>query len=1278
MTINITGPQNYRFQELVAVWIGVLNSNSPQFECYYEVNTGAEDIEIVIENKEIAVQVKGSSGQVGIAQIANWLSHFGNRQSERCLFDRLINGEKVVFVAAGRLSDEAVYFRKKSASLSLPIRESLLSAKTVELLLQKFSNVDIPGEREQKLYKDRAAHCRKFCQLDVGSVQQHLKNLAIFEEITIQEIIKSLREHLAANYYIADEKCEQVIQELVTSVRDFAGKEESYIPGLIETIRKYSQNELKPKEYVERHIEAQIREVLIESNLVLLSGEPRCGKSQTALVLADDLMKQGYKFATDHSVDEAIKFLQSPDGTKRIFILEDPFGSRGLVNGDLSIHTKLQRLLKLTNSNRKLVVCQSQDELTHALGVATLDQARISGKKWYDLGNYESGLLLEIWRKLTKRESVPKKISEIVEEMLTQGTILEPGALEYLAYNYDLHEGKIDTESIARFARREAFSLGSHMIEKFGGKMEDLLGVLSICTFGSKAIHEGELIHVLNQTAGLVGRSNSIGIEYSFGRDEYPDFPKYDALTLDNEYRSNLDTLVRRGILRENERSYHFRHMYYRAAAEITIERLSSRFLNNLSGFLRRAIFSLDPKVSVYSIRNIEWLLCKVNSRFQREIIEILFDGQKSIFPATKEACFTLLHKISDLLNEKDRLALNRNSKYIHSNFSALSWNGNTPWLSGFGTFNIFSRKGTINSEFAKVISDRIGESGVDSCTTKEVIDLVEYFVANPKELKVDLAISLFNSDISTIRSAIAEVWIKEERTDDDVLLSLIFEDSIPFVVLKVFDAVRMGWRNFNEARRSKLEGLLLSAINRNNSSHLLMDHLVVFDRDELEGTDWSLFEKVFPAAFKRVGIDGFYSDVRFHGVLTEAKDYISPDAMFSICRIWCNAIVGTNKVLSDYTLGVTDFLFLDSFSSKFLEERDALCLGMLGIVNVPNRLAIISGLVSNWRSLSWDLKNALLELAGGSGGQGTWIKATMITRTDVPSEIQLAVLGRVDGLEDLENTSLSSLDLDLLSACIAIYVGEPDPIHYVGIGHRSKYWKRVYENILADPSHPIFEFAFERLIYGEESDFILEVVKRALNSKIDFLVKAMFNQRLSCTGWLMPNVWRLIVLQLEKQNKMDMFFEFFEKLAPALVESADEFFSWLVDGKVADQALRKFPAEYATMRQVLEIFKLHDLSSGVSVSERNRLEVKVADLTRAMLVDLNRAKLKIFWVYDIVESALNIQSFSDAGVFENIKIWRGEALDERESTREKYRYSVASITNWDIVSIESRNALQT
>lgn len=231
---------------------------------------------------------------------------------------------------------------------------------------------------------------------------------------------------------------------------------------------------------------------------------------------------------------------------------------------------------------------------------------------------------------------------------------------------------------------------------------------------------------------------------------------------------------------------------------------------------------------------------------------------------------------------------------------------------------------------------------------------------------------------------------------------------------------------------------------------------------------------------------------------------------------------------------------------------------------------------------------------------------------------------------------------------------------------------------ILADSSHPIFEFAFEQLIYRDENEVILEVIKRSLHAKLDFFVKAMFNQRISCTGWLMPNVWKLIIQELKNQNKMNVFFEFFVKLGPAVVDNGEEFFSWLVDTNVAEQSLMKFPEEYTVIKYALEIFKVHDLSRGSMEGERKKMEMKLAELTTAMLVELDQAKLKIFWVYDVVESALNVQSFSDEDVFEKIKILRREALDHREKTRELYRYSIASITDWNVVNVENRNTHQT
>lgn len=74
MTINVTGPKKYDFQDLVCIAFGLRSVHRTGAELLIEPD-GGEDCELRENGAVVEIQVKGAEGRFGIKDLADYLGH---------------------------------------------------------------------------------------------------------------------------------------------------------------------------------------------------------------------------------------------------------------------------------------------------------------------------------------------------------------------------------------------------------------------------------------------------------------------------------------------------------------------------------------------------------------------------------------------------------------------------------------------------------------------------------------------------------------------------------------------------------------------------------------------------------------------------------------------------------------------------------------------------------------------------------------------------------------------------------------------------------------------------------------------------------------------------------------------------------------------------------------------------------------------------------------------------------------------------------------------------
>jgi hypothetical protein len=89
------------------------------------------------------------------------------------------------------------------------------------------------------------------------------------------------------------------------------------------------------------------------------------------------------------------------------------------------------------------------------------------------------------------------------------------------------------------------------------------------------------------------------------------------------------------------------------------------------------------------------------------------------------------------------------------------------------------------------------------------------------------------------------------------------------------------------------------------------------------------------------------------------------------------------------------------------------------------------------------------------------WIIAVMLTRKKVPKEIQEWVLGKGDVLNQTEEEIIRLFPDSLLSDCLRVYHGHPQPLGWINLYHSGNpIWNRITFKLLERPEHPAFLIA--------------------------------------------------------------------------------------------------------------------------------------------------------------------------------------------------------------------------
>lgn len=1258
MSIEIIGQQKYRFQDHVCALLAVLASGNSGASLQIEPKDGEDALLQTTEGgvvRTVEVQVKGAIGAITHDVLAIWLAHYPAHGDSGSLLERISSdsSRSVLFVASGRCNDAVVPHAVPLSVHTTHVPKGGVTTTTECGMRESLNDYETgTSSTDSKLTKRRRANIGALLDATpAASLQAALQRVLITERLDETEVLRRIRDTLETVHRVVPDRVEEATRRITEIVVTEKKTGINVLPQVDRVISWGSAvDPLVAASYVSRGEEGALLDRLSLDSALLLTGAPRVGKTSCARNLAYSLQSQGYSVRICNDISEAERYLTEPVTGNRAALVDDPLGGAHAANNAARELMLLGNLIPKLTNGRRLIVSQAQDRLLQFSRCQSVSAVRTGNLPWVEMSIGANGFLVGLWSALTADYSVPQALGTLVAEAIEAGQLdLEPGCLVYLAANHDRVSADAQLADVISHARQDSKSLGDALREE---QLAPLMSALAIASTPSLRSAELELAFVLDDNrSDFPGESNDNGTMSSWpsrGLTAPAAAPTYVPLpVLSAQQVGDLDRLELRRMLSRASGRYTFSHPFYRASAESLVDAATTRSIESALSVLERALFTLDANASRAAATNLGWVYRNLNTDDGRQgVVGLAVRGLRSIFPAVRDLCFEFLTRRLASLSVKEQANV---SDWVSSvtamELSYVDWTEDgqpripSTTLGGFLEVDMFPALVAYSEvEGALTLLD---SERPDMLSAQDAAKAVMFLQQSPGLLTPQMASRLLSFDISMVRAPVVHLWLGSPREGDQLLLQRIFNEQHPSVTKAAYKGVLEAWPECSEARRAALISGLQVMADSPISAAVLIGSLVVIAREEYGGseTPWPVFDALMPKILRQLPPGASFSDARLYDVMNDSIGNISSQSLMEIIDHWVELVhqYALSGTPSDYMLGVTDILISGVRSEA--GERGARIERLLAVPGTASRLRVVADLVDAWDDLEDVERARLLQHLRTADLDVMWLQATALTRRDVPSEIQNALIPAGLTLASAPEEIISGLPALLLEACVHVFTGHHPVIYYVGAhGSRNTAWNSVLHRIVRMPDHSMFEVAWEWLSSRGEEEELAEVARALGIAHADRLAGLLLERKQHTSGEFMADVWTVLFgLPVSQDLKSDWLARM-AALAPNALDSLDEHKSWIPESH-REEFLSHFESDCAllklavTLLRALSVFQTGDDAEDEELPTAG-LQVK-ADMLKLIETVLDKHPPRHWQTYDIVLRFMERGKFSD-DVFKN------------------------------------------
>jgi Novel STAND NTPase 3 len=1272
VSIAIIAPTKFDFQDLACVELGLRWPTDGAPSLRAEPHNG-EDAELAWteagRRRLCEIQVKGrTTGEIDMATLAEYLAHFPDRQAQGCLLDRLIeNPEQVVlFVASERCRDAVARYRAPPEwtgafrnSRPDPAAGNALAAALGHL---SQASARVRTKEPTRLKAQRAAHLGALAASDPDQFAAALERVFIHEQETPATITVRLHQKLS-DFGVPTDRLADGVARLKQVVAEDRAARVDVFAKLHTVLADFAPERMARPKYLPRGIEDELADCLAQKKALLLSGPPRAGKSWTAMQIADGLQKQGYEVLRSGHIDQAERFLNDPVRRQRAYILEDPLGARQAVTDASARVAELQRLLDSLPVDRRLIVAQSDAPILQTFRENDLAKCGLGAFAWTVLPPLPTAQAEALWRRDAVDAGVaPVDVDRVSCIVNSNEELRDAGAIAYLATNFDrLRDGVSDAEIIAH-ARGDAVDFARVLAEE-SAVVGDVLRGVAVATEAGLGVMETELAFVTDGGDDRPSFDQSMGITLSAAAQPVTP-PTYAAPpVLAAASRDAVTLLRRRRVLELQDARHNFVHPYLRAGAQAVFRPDLEEDVACAEAYTQRALAAVDPKVSLAAARNLHWVASALEVRDGGLLraVALAEDGLRSLYPATRDACFHFLTSRASDLPQDEQRRLNRWVQAVDVSFDQVEEAAGVLLVSS-GLPAILGRETVPLSDVQPYVNAIEAEQPLD-LDSSLAFAIILAFAQNGRDLSPRVVERLLSADAAVLRAAASAQWLERPRDGDDAIVRRITNDSTPAVSNAVLDVLVRNWSELPEPRRDSILGILEAHARSPGSATTLLERLGKFNREEEFGKapPWAVFTRLAPVALRNVP-DAVFRNGRFVLTVNAAVAAGEGERLLPLLEVWATGLAErlATRLPDESELSVTKPMLAVGPAAW----RWPLIEDLLDRSNTGARLRMVAFLVDDWAKLAGPEQQSLIQRLQSDGADTDWLRAAALTRGEAPSEILVAFSGRSDLLDLDPAAILAVLGEPLFCACLHVFIGTPQPLWWLGSHHsNSGAWAQAVRWSAGASDRPLFALALEDVISFGEDDELTDLVGQAAADDLSGFFETFLHRKTEENGNWRTRAWVRLLDCGAEAGLIDAWFEEITSAAPLFLDHLRDIRYWLGEGPYGTRLLKALVNDVNAYRRLDVIRQISELD--VMISEDEVVEDEADEETaetptprkilalsiESLRTTLERAPPCLFGTWDDVRNALK-QYEAPPTVLEFVEEKRKEVLKSRSDFR--------------------------
>jgi len=833
---------------------------------------------------------------------------------------------------------------------------------------------------------------------------------------------------------------------------------------------------------------------LLRERLLLLHGRSQCGKTTTARSLLARIRDKGWTIETGQDVREASRILCSVGSDEIVYFLDDPIRSSAINSAD--IWDNLQHLVSSIPPHRYLIITSRTDDLYSLLG-ASEQHWSLAHQSWLNLTVTDRDFLRVIWQKISSKLS--RNVVKMIEQHIMQepiDSLLQPGQLSFLAQKSNDELIEMNQSMLLSTARSNSRALASTLTKK-GTSYRDVLRALSMVATHIEYVLEEDFLYILSGLNEAEYPSKNARKEHYYeDRESYDySFPRYqEKYVLQDTQIEVLDALERQGLIQRNEHYIRFIHPDYSEAAIITREIQTQRDREAVHDFFLRAIFCVNTNAAITAARSIgiEIQKCLSQKQSYQYLFRIALQGLESLYPAVIDVCLEILISRIDELNQDEKELVWKQLDFYYADHQFIDWHDGQPWIAPKKEDD----RQRVTYRLANWFLDTKMNLSLDNNTTppseKDTSSFAIWYRLSSHPYVLNTILKALEKPESFIRRKAIFQLLASDFGIDFTILDRVLDDH-PIVAGTAI------WTLIKERSSAEIliacKARLMQVAGRTGVAVVL--HRKFF-RAGSELEDYPAIEAkaetilaILQSVLEGLPMSDYYTDDTHLDYTLEAfTKVLTKERYIEVTYLRINYLMHQLKFrLPDcYGLCVGDFLL--KYVPKEEPNRQILLQRLLHHPETAVAVSTVAHCIERWESLTANEQRLCLEALVMERDDRIWLKAVALTRYH---EIPVEVLVHINLPENFASLSaanaVEALSSELLSACIRIYCGIPQPLWYIGLHHAGESkWRPIVEFIATLPEHNEFEYCIERCLDWACSDEWLEgkVAWRILLEKAD------------------------------------------------------------------------------------------------------------------------------------------------------------------------------------------------